>query len=57
MVHICNHDAESTVELLHGDGGGVPIVYHHQTLDNLTFTVKFIVDLLPTPPFLEDVSH
>ena len=29
MVHICNHDAESTVELRHGDGGGVPIVYHH----------------------------
>ena len=29
MVHICNRDAESAVELRHGAGGGVPIVYHH----------------------------
>ena len=27
-----NHDAESAVELRHGVGGGVPIVYHHHVL-------------------------
>ena len=31
-VVILDHDAESTVELRHGDGGGVPIVYHHHML-------------------------
>ena len=29
MVRNCNRDAESAVELRHGDGGGVPIVYHN----------------------------
>ena len=27
-----NHDAESAVELRHGVGGGVPIVYQHHVL-------------------------
>ena len=31
-VFIINHDAESAIELRHGDGGGVPIVYHHHVL-------------------------
>ena len=29
MVRNCNRDAESAVELRHGVGGRVPIVYHH----------------------------
>ena len=29
-VVMLDHDAESAVELRHGGGGGVPIVYHHQ---------------------------
>ena len=31
-VVMLHHDAESAVELRHGAGGGVPIVYHHHVL-------------------------